>query len=355
MKKIAVFLLIIFVALVAAEETERIDRVKIPQEIIKQLDIEVKEVKKRDMTIVKKYPAIVKDDLTLSEAIYSPVSGLVKRLFVKEGDKVKKGQKLALVYSPQVIQVLSNLYLSKVNFENAKKVYEREKQLYENQVIPYTRYFNAMVEYENAKGEVKALEKTLKSFGEIENELIVLRAGINGYIAEQGVILGDSVDLSKQIFKIHSHEQLWTVAFVPVEDLQLFEVGNNVKIISSIGETTGTVDFISHNLDEDTRRNPVRIISDNRKDVLKPNMFVDVVISKRIPTNLYIPVSAVAYQDDKTLSFLFENGEFYPVEVKVGKRYGEYYQVLEGLKEGQKVVVDGTVHLKAKFFGEAEE
>ena len=353
--RILLITLLLLINFIFAEEEEHLEKVKLPEEVIKQLDIKVEAVKKRSLTVSKTYPAIVKDDLTLSEAIYSPVEGLIRKLFVKEGDRVKKGQKVALIYSPRITQLLSDIYLAKVNLENARKVYEREKQLYENQVIPYTRYFNAMVNYENAKGRLKALEKTLEAFGEIENGFIVLRAGMNGYVAEQNVILGDSVNLDKQIFKIHSHERLWVVAFVPVQDLALFRKGKKVKIVSPIGTSYGFVDFISHKVDSDTKRNPVRIIADNTKDYLKPNMFVDVLVFTKLPENLYVPASAIVYQEDKVLVFVEEDGYFHPVEIKIGERVGEYYQVLDGLKEGQKVVVSGTVHLKAKFFGEAEE
>ena len=339
----------------AFAKEEKLEKVKIPQEVIKQLDIKTQEIKKRTLTIIRKYPAVVKDDLTLSQAVFSPVSGLIKQLFVKEGDKVKKGQKVALIYSPEIIQLKSKLYIAKVNLENAKNVYEREKQLYENKVIPYTRYFNAMVNYENAKGKVKALENTIKAYGEIENNYIVLRAQIDGYVAKQDVILGDSVNLNKRVFKIHSHEKLWVIAFVPVKDISLFTKDKKVKIISPLGTSYGKVDFISHSVDPDTRRNQIRIIADNSKDTLKPNMFVDVLLTVKLPEKLYIPASAVVYQEDKIVAFVEEDGYFHPVDIKIGKRVGEYYQVLEGLKEGQKVVVNGTVHLKAKFFGEAEE
>jgi len=68
-----------------------------------------------------------------------------------------------------------------------------------------------MINYENAKGKVEALEKTLRAFGEIENGFIILRAGMDGYVAQQNVILGESVNLNKQIFKIHSHDRLWRI------------------------------------------------------------------------------------------------------------------------------------------------
>ncbi len=346
------FLLINFVF---AEEEEHLEKVKIPDEVVKQLDIKVEKVQKKSLTVSKKYPAVIKDDLTLSEAIYSPVEGLIRKLFVKEGDKVEKGQKVALIYSPKINQLLSDLYLVKVKLENAKNVYEREKQLYENQVIPYTRYFEAIVEYENAKGSFEAIKKSLRAYGEIEDNFIVLRAGIDGYVSQQNVVLGDSVNLEKQIFKIHSHKRLWAVAFVPIQDLALFKKGKKVKVVSPIGNSYGEVDFISHRVDPDTKRNPIRIIADNTKNNLKPNMFVDIFVFTKLPENLYIPASAVVYQENEILVFVEEDGYFRPVEIKIGKRVGEYYQILDGLKEGQKVVVKGTVHLKAKFFGEAEE
>jgi cobalt-zinc-cadmium efflux system membrane fusion protein len=148
---------------------------------------------------------------------------------------------------------------------------------------------------------------------------------------------------------------LWVVAFVPVQDLSIFYKGKKVKIVSPIGITYGNVDFISHKLDPDTRRNDVRIVADNSSDKLKPNMFVDVFVYQKLPKRIYIPVSAVVFNEDKTIAFVEEGGFFEPVEIKVGNRIGNYYQVIYGLKEGQNVVVKGTIHLKAKFFGEAEE
>ncbi len=348
--------LILFVGLnISFAEEEKLEKVKIPEDIIKQLDIKVEKIEKRSLKITKKYPAVVKDDLTLSEAIYSPVEGLIKYLFVKEGDKVKKGQKLALIYSPKIIQIQSQFFLANVQLNSSKQIFEREKQLYESKVIPYSRYFEAKIKFENAAGKVEALKRTLSAFGELEDGLLVLRAGMDGYISQQNVVLGDSVNLGKQIFRIHSHERLWVVAFVPVEDSTMFKKRLKLKIISPIGTTYGVVDFISHKVDPDTKRNEIRIIADNKNETLKPNMFVDVILYKKLTEDLYIPVSAIVFQEDKTLAFVEENGYFYPVEIKIGKRIGDYYQVLAGLKEGQNVVVEGTVHLKAKFFGEAEE
>jgi len=70
MRVLLALILLIGLNISFAEE-EKLEKVKIPEDIIKQLDIKVEKIEKRSLKITKKYPAIVKDDLTLSEAIYS--------------------------------------------------------------------------------------------------------------------------------------------------------------------------------------------------------------------------------------------------------------------------------------------
>jgi cobalt-zinc-cadmium efflux system membrane fusion protein len=189
----------------------------------------------------------------------------------------------------------------------------------------------------------------------VQNGLLILRSGINGYIAKQNVILGESVDINKLIFRIHSHRKLWVVAYVPVDDIRNLRKGMRVTVISPIGVTTGKLDFISHKVDPKTKRVEARIIADNRNEVLKPNMFVEVQVGLDQVEGLFVPVSAVIKEDGKYYVFLKKGDKFKPVQVSIGDRYGKYYEVLEGLKEGDEVVVKGAIYLKAKFFGEAEE
>ncbi|WP_457640112.1 efflux RND transporter periplasmic adaptor subunit [Persephonella sp.] len=327
---------------------------KLTEDVVKKLGIKWEPVKKRTIQVSKKYPAVVKDDLTLSEAVYSPVEGLIKMLLVKEGDPVVKGQKLALIYSPEIRKLTADIKLAKVRLKNLKAVYEREKQLYEKKVIPYSRYFQAKINYENALGELQALEESLKAYGEIENGLLVLKAHIDGYVAQQNVVLGDSVDLGKQIFKIHSHDVLWVVALVPVVDTVLFKKNLEVTIISPLGKTTGIVDFISHKVDPETKLNQVRIIADNKKETLKPNMFVDVYIRTGKITDLFIPEKAVVIKDGKFFVFLKKGEHVHPVEVHLKEKINGYYRLVDGIKEGELLITEGVSFLKSRFLAEVE-
>ncbi|RUM47556.1 MAG: hypothetical protein DSY47_06780 [Hydrogenothermus sp.] len=355
MRLILILILTIFVFSYSKEENVVSNSNIIPETVQKALGIESIVLKPMTVNITKKYPAIVKDDLTLSEKIYSPVEGIVKKLPLKEGDKVKKGQIVAYIYSPEISRLIVSINEAKANYEILKKLYEREKLLYKNKLITYTRFFSSKIKLENAKAKLDALKESLKAYGEINDNLLVLRANINGYIAKQNVVLGDSVSLDKMIFKIHSHDRLWTVAYVPISEIQLIKKGETVEILSPLGKTAGFIDFISHSVDKETKRVEVRIVSDNTNDTLKPNMFVDVKIPIAKEKGLFIPISAVIKTDEGNFVILKKENAFYPVKVVLGERIGNYYKVLKGVRAGKEVVIKGVVHLKAKFFGEAEE
>ncbi len=355
MRFVLVVLLTIFINAFSEEESITSETNEIPIEIQKELGIKTEPVRERVLTVEKTYPAIIKDDLTLSEAVFSPVEGLVKKLFVKEGDRVKKGQKLAYIYSPEIAKIITKIKQAQVKVKTTGELFKLEEKLYRESIIPYTRYFRAKIDYENAKAELRALEESLNIYGEIKDKYLVLKSHMNGYIALQNVILGDSVGIDKMLFKIHSHRKLWTVAFVPITEIKEIKKGVQVSVLSPIGKTKGIIDFISHKVDPDTKRVEVRIITDNKNEVLKPNMFVDVKIPVKRVKGLFIPASAVAIHENDYIVFVKEGNRFEPVHVKLGERLNGYYRLISGLRKGQEIVVQGTIHLKSKFFGEAEE
>jgi cobalt-zinc-cadmium efflux system membrane fusion protein len=355
MKRFLILVFSIFLFSYAEEENIVSHTNIIPEEVQKSLGIKSVILKPIKVSITKIYPAVVKDDLTLSEKIYSPVEGIVKKLPVKEGDKVRKGQAVAYIYSPEIAKLLIKIKEAKVNYEALKKLYEREKLLYENKLITYTRYFSSKIKLENTKAKLDALKQSLKVYGEIKDNLLVLKTSMKGYIAKQNVVLGESVGLDKMIFKIHSHDRLWTVAYVPVSEINLIKENQEATIISPIGRTKGLIDFISHSVDEKTKRVEVRVISDNKNETLKPNMFVDVEMVLGEEEGLFIPVSAVVKTEEGLFVFVKKGNSFNPVKVVLGERVKNYYKLIKGLKEGDEIIVEGVVHLKAKFFGEAEE
>jgi len=321
---------------------------------MKLLGIRLYEVKKKPVGRIIKIPAEVEENPTLNYVVYSPVKGIVRRLYKKEGDFVRRGEPLAEIYSPDLVNLIGEVRIAKVKMESARKVFERYKKLYEQKVIKYTIFYNSMVEYEKAKGEYEALLSKLKSYGDIKGYNLILRSPGEGYIVDQNVILGDSVGLDNFLFKIHSHEIVWVYGWAEERTAKDIKEGMKATVLSYEGSLPCRVDYIGHEVDRRTRRVKVRCIVKNEDHVLKPGMFVNLLVKIKGKPAILIPKSAVQEIEDKKVVFVRTEEGFEPRPVTVLKEVGDYYVVLEGLREGEKIAVTGTVFLKTKLVGVEE-
>jgi len=330
-------------------------QIVLDKNVEKNLDLKTFKVNASGNFQSKKYPAVVNEDPTLSYSVYSPVEGVIENIFVKQGDKVKKGQILAYVYSPKIVSINADIQMAKVKLNTAKQLLEREEMLYKEEIIPYARFFSAKIEYEKALGEYNALLKILNSYGEIKGNNIVLRSKVNGFVAESKVVKGDSVDLTKELFKIHSHERLWIIAYLPFEDTKNIKIGSKAKVLSDGKEIYGKVDLINHEIDPKTKRNEVRIVVNNVGDLLKPNMFVDVEFQFPAVKGFIVPSTAIFQEKGKYYLFLKKDNKYILQEVKIDSLDKDKAIVVEGLKEGDEVVYKNVIFLRTKLFGGAGE
>jgi len=333
------------------EHGHKKDFVELEDKYIKDLGIKLETVRRDYVGRTIKAPAEVKENPLLSATVTSPVEGIVKEIFVKEGDRVKKGDTIALIYSPRIVELKADLEIAEVKLETAKRIYERDKQLYEQKLIKYTRYYTSLIEYERAKGIYEALYKKLKAYGELKDEYLVIKSPLDGFIVEQLVIKGSPVGLDNIMFKIHSHDVLWVYGYVPYEDSRDLKI-NTDGIVSVLGKRLPCkIDFIHHEVDEKTRRVKVRCITENKDHILKPGAFVTLEIPIDRKRAILIPKKAVQDIEGEKIVFVRKPKGFEPREVVVGRKIDTYYEIIEGLKEGEVIAVEGTVFLKSKLVG----
>ena len=330
------------------------EEIHISESQIRELGIKVYTVRREPSGKLLKMPAEVEENPLLNYSVYSPVEGIVRRLYVKEGDYVKKGYPLAEIYSPELADLIGEVQMAKVRMESAKKVFERDRELYSQKVIPYTRFYNSMVEYERAKGEYEALSEKLKSYGEVKGYNLLLRAPGSGYVVSQKVALGDSVGLDSLLFKIHSHEVLWVYGWANEKSVLDLREGTRAQVISPENGLPCKIDYIGHEVDRKTRRVKVRCIAKNREHLLKPGMFVSLIVKTGGRPAILVPKSAVQEIEGEKIVFVRTEDGFEPRKISVLKELDGYYVVSEGLKEGEKVAVSGTVFLKTKLVGVEE-
>lgn len=320
---------------------------KLDQEIQQKLGIKLYTVKLEKVKEELRLPAKVSEYAGLVAEIYPPVSGVVKRVFVKEGDRVKKGTPLALVYSPQIADLQAQIRMAKVKLKTAQETLNREEMLYKEEVIPYARYYSAKIDYEKAKGEYEALLTTLRSFGEVIGDGILVRSPIDGYVIEQKIFTGSGVDISKEMFKIHSHEKLWVYAYAMPEDVTKVKKGIRGYLIWQGQRIEGKVDYVSHEVDQNTKRVPVRLLVGNVKDLLRPGLMTEVILELGTTVGTWIPIQAIQNINGKDVVFVKVPEGF---NVKAVRRIKEERQMVlvDGLKDGQQVAISGLIFLRSQ-------
>ena len=351
-----ILLLTLTSLVIAGEGHEQVERVGInmTETQMEELGIKLYEVKKVPSGKILKIPAEVEENPLLNYSVYSPVEGIVRRLYVKEGDYVKKSSPIAEIYSPELADLIGEVQMAKVRMESAKKVFERDKELYSQKVIPYNRFYNSMVEYERAEGEYEALLGKLKSYGEVKDYNLLLRSPGSGYVVSQRVALGDSVGLDSLLFKIHSHEVLWVYGWAEEGSTRELREGTEARVVSSEGGLPCLVDYLGHEVDRKTRRVKVRCVVKNRNHLLKPGMFVNLLVRTAGKPAILVPKSAVQEIEGKKIVFVRSKNGFEPREIKVLRELDGFYVLSDGLKEGEKVAVSGTVFLKTRLVGVGE-
>jgi RND family efflux transporter MFP subunit len=167
-------------------------------------------------------------------------------------------------------------------------------------------------------------------------------------VIQKQVLVGQYVKTGDPLYTIADLSVVWALADIYEYELDLVKVGQTVSITTPTCPGvpfSGKVSFIDPFLQTKTRTVKVRMDVVNPECLLKPGMFVDVRL--RVPYGnepvLCIPYTAVLDTGVRRIVYRqMGEGEFMPVEVKVGPRAGQYLPVLSGLEEGQRVVVSGN-------------
>ena len=180
----------------------------------------------------------------------------------------------------------------------------------------------------------------------------VVRSPVSGVILEQKVYEGGYVKEGQTAYRIADISTVWIVAEIPFKQARYVKKGT-VALITPEDDPEnlieGEVDYIFPEADHMAKTVKVRIKAKNRGIALKPNALVEVLFEVPLGEVLAVPETAVVDTGRRTLVFVeMEPGMYMPVNVKLGRRAEGFYEVREGLKEGQKVVVKGTFLLDSE-------
>jgi cobalt-zinc-cadmium efflux system membrane fusion protein len=285
--------------------------------------------------------------------VYPIVSGSVSKVNVSLGDYVKKGQILATILSTDISTYQRDYNIAKANFEVAEANLARSTELYKSGMLSAKEYADVQKEYSNDQSEFNEKKQILELYGGSEKELDAMFRVVaprSGYIVERNINEGTQIrtDNATNIFTISDLETIWVWANVHESDMGKVHEGDlvSVKTIAYPDrEFKGTIKKIGTMLDPQSRVIRVRTELVNKDGLLKPEMFANVVITpKNMVKVLAVPQSAIVLENNNYF-VMKEAGHnvFEKIRIRVGKNYDNNTEVIDGLKEGDHVISEGSL------------
>lgn len=281
----------------------------------------------------------VKADERKIAELTSRFGGRIEKLFINyTGQKVKKGQNLGTIYSPELITAQREL-LEAMNYK------EQNPSL-----------------YKSSRTKLRLWNLSEKQIDEIENrgEPITefdIRASINGTVSKKHIAVGDYVKEGTALFELIDLSSVWVFFDAYESDLSWVNIGDkiNFKLQSFPDKSySAKISYIDPFINAKTRVAKLRVELNNAKGLLKPEMFVSGILESLVTTKrneLLIPKSSILWTgkrsvvyvkvpNRKVASFLFR-------EVKLGIEAGNFYVVKQGLSEGEEIATNGVFKIDA--------
>ncbi len=275
--------------------------------------------------------------------------GRIDRLKVRvTGSKVRKGQVVAMLYSPEVYAAMRDLVVAAKQADKLSKGMHGSIDL-AAAAVGAAREKLRLLGVSDA--EIRSIEKTRKS-----PKQVPIRSSFSGTVLDRNVEEGDYVKAGTALYHIADLSRVWVQIDAYESDLPHLKRDQTVlvEIESLPGETfTGTIAFIDPIIDAQTRTARVRVEVANEDRQLLPGMFAQAVIEADIgdkSSHLVIPVSAALFTGRRSVVYVEvpgDHGSYELREVRLGPRAGPVFPVLAGLSEGERVVSEGAFVLDA--------
>lgn len=280
----------------------------------------------------------IKEDERLAASQVAHIPGRIEKLFVTfTGEQVRQGQKLATLYSPELVTAQQELLEAlRIQDVNADLVKAARKKL---------EYWKIPAE------QIRAIEES----GQIQQAFTVL-ADASGIVTNRRVVVGDYVTQGEVLFDIVSLNRVWALFDAYEEDLAAIEIGDRIEFTTPAvpNRTFSTrISFIDPVINPSTRVASLRGELRNTGNLLKPEMFVRGKLQAQLSTTaqLLVPKSAILWTGPRSVVYVKVPDTNIPSfqfrEVALGERVGESYLVDSGLEPGEEVVTYGNFAIDA--------
>jgi len=337
------------------EEPASANQIKISTEKVQKLGVKTEAASLRSLDKIVRAAGRIEPDERRIYAISPKFEGYVERLHVNvTGQAVGKGQPLFEVYSPELVSAQREYAIAAEGVNSLKdaggETQRGMKQLADSSLM-------RLKNWDISEEQIKALAKS----GEAKRTL-TFRSPVSGIVTEKKAVQGMRFMPGEALYQVADLSAVWVVADVFEQDIGLVKTGAKAKVkITAYPEKLfeGKVSYVYPTLNAATRTVPVRVELANPGLLLKPSMFAQVELPVAAKGSVVtVPTSAVIDSGTRQIVLVqAKEGRYEPREVKLGARSDTYVEVMEGVKDGEQVVVaanfliDAESNLKAAVGG----
>lgn len=315
------------------------DEILMTQSAIKLADIQTYVVKKgipeKKVYLLGKAQA---DERKIAE-LTARFSGRIEKLYVNfTGQNVKRGQRLATIYSPELVTAQKEL-MEAIAFKKSNPSF-------------YTAARSKLKLWDLSDRQIDNIEKNGKP-----KLYFDILSPISGTVTMRHVALGDYVKEGNALFQVVDLTKIWVMFDAYESDLPWLKKGDNINFVfqSLPGEKfSAKITFIDPFINPQTRTAKVRVELKNPNLKIKPEMFVDGIVNSEISGNIneiLIPKSSVLWTGKRSIVYVKnanrKNTGFKMRSVDLGPEAGNFYIINAGLKEGEVIASNGVFKIDA--------
>jgi len=280
--------------------------------------------------------------------ISAEVEGVLKSVKVDEGVHVSKGMLIAMIddtdYNNEVKRDEALLRQAEATFANTKLEFQRKEALFKEELVTKQQFDDVSTRLSLTEAEIDRVKAAL-SLAKQKLSKTRIHSPLACVVKEVKVSTGDFVKNGTQLFVIIQPNPIKLRFAVPEKDVGKLKVGQDVILKVDAfpdREFKGKVSIIYPSLDEKTRTIMVEALVPNPNEVLKPGLYAKVILyTGEAKDTVVVPVTSLLYEAEKVRVFVVEGDRAKERNVKLGSKYGELMEIVEGIKEGEKVVVAG--------------
>jgi Cu(I)/Ag(I) efflux system membrane fusion protein len=314
--------------------------VTVPVERLQMIGVKYQPVTKRPLEkLIRTVGRVAVDERKLAKVTIK-FHGWIEELFVSAlGDRVKRGQRLFTIYSPDLVASQEEYLLAvrgqkQLGSSEFPEVAQGSKDLLE----AAKRRFQL---WDITEDHIRELEQTGKVM-----RTLPIHSPITGTVIKKEALAGAHVEPGEELYTIADLSRIWILADIYEYELSFVKIGQQAAVTLSYDPgtvLTGRVGFIYPTLDPKTRTAKVRFELDNPDERLKPDMYANVELRAELGTKLVIPQEAIIESGQKQVVFLHHGGgRLEPRLIKTGVKTGGWSEVLEGLNEGDHIVTSAN-------------